>query len=228
MVIDSRCWVEIISTQHQAIILRIENSLQRLRFRYTLIYGFPRYLLPLKHHNPIHHLSTAGSNSSLRARGHVGCWVEFHPASLSGGWERHFVVKLLWKALPRRLQGQVAFFSGKMTSKWFLDAAPAITDNLCVFMRTFQVLMKGFYCIFITLNPYCTHVGGFDLSSNVIFKCCPLFNVVILLWLSSSSAAWIIRFVVIICANVFKSLLAIENNSDTCGTKADSYQNESY
>ena len=27
-----------------------------------------------------------GTNSSLRTRGHVGCWVEFHPASLSEGW----------------------------------------------------------------------------------------------------------------------------------------------
>ena len=27
------------------------------------------------------------SNSSLRAGGHVGCWVEFHPASLSEEWK---------------------------------------------------------------------------------------------------------------------------------------------
>ena len=46
----------------------------------------PQYLLTLKHHRLIHHLLTAGWNSSLRARGRAGCWVEFHPASLSEGW----------------------------------------------------------------------------------------------------------------------------------------------
>ena len=47
---------------------------------------FSQCLLTLKRQKPIHHLSTVGPNSSLWARGHVGCWVEFHPASLSEGW----------------------------------------------------------------------------------------------------------------------------------------------
>ena len=60
-----------------------------------LFMDFPQYLLTLKHHSPIHYLSTAGSNSSVKARGHVECWVEFHPASLSEGWywwELHAIV----------------------------------------------------------------------------------------------------------------------------------------
>ena len=47
------------------------------------IYGF--FLLTLKHHISIHNLLKAGSNSSLRFRGHDGCWVEFNPVSLSKG-----------------------------------------------------------------------------------------------------------------------------------------------
>ena len=41
-----------------------------------------RYSMHWKH-NPIHYLLTTGTHSSLRARGYVGCWVEFYPASLS-------------------------------------------------------------------------------------------------------------------------------------------------
>ena len=48
--------------------------------------GFPQYRLTPKHHDPIHQFLTARSHSSLRARGHVGCWEDFHPASLSEGW----------------------------------------------------------------------------------------------------------------------------------------------
>ena len=79
--IDSRCWVEIISTQHQAVIPFTENPLtirplQRLWYRYTLIHDFSSISTCTKHHNPFHQSLTAVSNSSLRARGHVGCWVE--------------------------------------------------------------------------------------------------------------------------------------------------------
>ena len=91
--IDRTCWVEIFSTQHQNIIPSIENSLirplQRSWFCYTFICGFSQYLHVRKHHNLFHQSLTAGSNSSLWDRGHVGCWVEFHPPSLSdndGGW----------------------------------------------------------------------------------------------------------------------------------------------
>ena len=42
---------------------------------------FPRNLLISKCYKFIHQLLMRGSNSSLRARGHVGCWVEFHPVS---------------------------------------------------------------------------------------------------------------------------------------------------
>ena len=86
--IDKRCWVEIIFTQHQAIILCIEkyltHPLQKLRFCYMPIYfsmGLPQYLRAPKHHNRIQQL-TAVSHSLFRACVHVGCWVEFHQASL--------------------------------------------------------------------------------------------------------------------------------------------------
>ena len=53
---------------------------------YTSLWVFLNIDIHQKHHNPIHQLLTARSHSSLRARGHVGCWVEFHPASLSERW----------------------------------------------------------------------------------------------------------------------------------------------
>ena len=59
--------------------LHSESSLVRSQY-------FPQYLLAPKHHNPIHQLLTAGSNSSLKARARVRCWVEFQPTSLSEGW----------------------------------------------------------------------------------------------------------------------------------------------
>ena len=40
-----------------------------------LLMDFRQYLHAPKHHNPFHQSLTQGSNSSLRARGHVGCWV---------------------------------------------------------------------------------------------------------------------------------------------------------
>ena len=52
--------------------------LQRLWFRYTHIYGLSSISTKTKTHKPIHQLLTAGSNSSLRGRGHVGCSVEHH------------------------------------------------------------------------------------------------------------------------------------------------------
>ena len=60
----------------------------------TDLLDFPQYLLTLKHHSPIHHLLTAGSNAWLRARGHIGCWVEFRPTSLSEGWIQDISMKL--------------------------------------------------------------------------------------------------------------------------------------
>ena len=56
--IDRRYWVEIISTQHQATIPSIENSLplQKLWFRFTPIYGFSsmsRYTKTSQSHSPI-------------------------------------------------------------------------------------------------------------------------------------------------------------------------------
>ena len=44
-----------------------------------------QYLHISKHPSLIHQSLTTGVNSSLRACGHVGCCVEFHPASLSEG-----------------------------------------------------------------------------------------------------------------------------------------------
>ena len=76
-----------ISTQHQPVILRIGAHLSiyfnGCGFATHLFMDFSQYLLTLKHHDLIHHLLRAGSNPSLIARGHVGCRVEFHPASLS-------------------------------------------------------------------------------------------------------------------------------------------------
>ena len=61
-------------------------------------YSISQYLLTLNHHNHVHHLLTAGSNSSLRARGHVKCWLEFHPVSLSEGWFGDFLLSILKKS----------------------------------------------------------------------------------------------------------------------------------
>ena len=44
------------------------------------------YMYISKYISPIYQLLTTGVNSSFSACGHVGCWVEFHPASLSEGW----------------------------------------------------------------------------------------------------------------------------------------------
>ena len=57
--IGGRCWVDIISTQHQAVLRCFENSLnlplQNMCFHYILLYGFfSQCLLTPKHHNPIH------------------------------------------------------------------------------------------------------------------------------------------------------------------------------
>ena len=42
---------------------------------------------PINISQPHSSINRAGVNSSLKARGHVGRWVEFHPASLSEGWD---------------------------------------------------------------------------------------------------------------------------------------------
>ena len=93
MEIDRRCWVEIISTQHQAFLWRIDNSLirplQQLCFRYMFLFGFSSISTYTKTSQSHYQLLTAGSHSSLTAGGHVGCWVEIHPASLSEGWDGH-------------------------------------------------------------------------------------------------------------------------------------------
>ena len=57
-------------------------------FATRLFLDFSQYLISRKPHNPIHRVLTAGSNSLLRAHGHVWCLVEFHPVSLSEGWMR--------------------------------------------------------------------------------------------------------------------------------------------
>ena len=75
--------------------------------------NFPQCLLTLKHHSPIHHLSTTGWNSSLWACGHAECWVEFHPASLSEGW----IYRLTSVGNPnteiKRSHGRPIFLNGK-------------------------------------------------------------------------------------------------------------------
>ena len=62
------------------------SSTSKLWFRYRLIHGFSSIYTCTKTSQSHSPFITAGPNSSLRARGHVGCWVEFHPASLSEGW----------------------------------------------------------------------------------------------------------------------------------------------
>ena len=84
------CWVQRISIQHRPVIPGIKTSvICPLLGRYSvtrLIMEFPQYLHTIKHHNSIHQSATAGPYSPRRARGHVGCWMEFPPASLSEGW----------------------------------------------------------------------------------------------------------------------------------------------
>ena len=57
------------------------SSASKLLFPYILFADVPQYLLTPEYHNPIHKPLTAGTNSSFRARGHAGCWLEYHPAS---------------------------------------------------------------------------------------------------------------------------------------------------
>ena len=71
-----RCWVEIVSTQHQAVILRIENSPigphWRLWFRHTFIYGFCAISTCTQAYNLIKRLSKQGQIPR-------SCWM-------LGGW----------------------------------------------------------------------------------------------------------------------------------------------
>ena len=65
--IGRRYWVEIISTQHQAVLRCFENSLNRPLQNLCTTYfsmGFSQCLLTPKHHNPIHWLEAAGWNST--------------------------------------------------------------------------------------------------------------------------------------------------------------------
>ena len=59
-----------------------------------LVY-FSQYLHISKHPSPINQSLTAGVNSSLRAWGHVGCWVERHLASKSEGLAMHTMFPLV-------------------------------------------------------------------------------------------------------------------------------------
>ena len=85
-----RCCLAIIYTQHKYVIHALKTHLfvHPKSCGYTIYFcmNFIQYLLALKHHNPMHRSSTPGPYSSLKASGHVGCWVEFHAASLSEGW----------------------------------------------------------------------------------------------------------------------------------------------
>ena len=87
---NSRCWVEIISIQHQPVIPRIENPVIRpLQIRGSathLFLYFLQYWLTSKYYNPIHQFLAAMSNSSFWAPSHIGCWEELHPSSMSEGW----------------------------------------------------------------------------------------------------------------------------------------------
>ena len=62
------------------------SSTSKLWFRYIFIYRCSSVSHP-KYQNPIQQSLTGVSNNSLLiARGHIGCWVELHTASLSEGW----------------------------------------------------------------------------------------------------------------------------------------------
>ena len=77
---------------------------------------FPQYLLKPKTHKPIHQLLTTGSNSSLRGRGHVGCWVEHH--CLTG---EQSSLGITWAVLRESAMGQLRkkrFYV--ITSSWLL------------------------------------------------------------------------------------------------------------
>ena len=168
MEIDGRCWVEIISTQHQAVILRIEKSLirplQRLWFRYTLVYEF--YLLTLKNHNPIQHLSTAGSNPSLRTRGHVGCWMEFHRASLSEGWcVVHW--SLVTDGFPHEWSTLVVLLLLSWTCCWKTICVIGDLKRLdanCHYMETLSSLLVQ--CV----TPQTVMLGGIPPSYTLVYE----------------------------------------------------------
>ena len=81
--IDRRCLVEIICTQLCALQTHLFIHYKTCCSTGYLSTGNTQYWLTSKHHNSIHQLLLARSNTSLRARGHVGCLVEFHPASQS-------------------------------------------------------------------------------------------------------------------------------------------------
>ena len=76
---------------------------------------FPIHLFTLKYHNSIHHSFTAGSNSSLRTRGHVGYWMEFHPTSLSEDIEKPYPCNVkrgpVGLVAPKTLRLNLVFFS---------------------------------------------------------------------------------------------------------------------
>ena len=135
--IDERCWMEIISTQHQAVVLRLETHLF-VHFKScgsTTYVHFPQYLLTQEHHSPIHQLLTAESNSSSRARGHVGSWVKFHPASLSEGslcdflWINRFHV--LYKNLYISIKYQ--FYTIELSIELIGNSIPHFTGHVIIY-----------------------------------------------------------------------------------------------
>ena len=65
--IARRYWVDIISTQHQAVLRWFENLIVYFKICASTTYfsiGFSQCLLRPKHHNPIHYLVAAGWNST--------------------------------------------------------------------------------------------------------------------------------------------------------------------
>ena len=75
-------WSRVFRRRHLG---RRVTAVTYLRWPTVILVYVPQYLYTP---DPIHQSLTAGVNSSLRACCHVGCWVEFHPASLSEGWQQ--------------------------------------------------------------------------------------------------------------------------------------------